>query len=98
MGRIRRYHEPGAAYYITSVTKGREEIFHNALACRFLITCLEYHKYIYSFRLYGFVIMPDHFHCVFQPGPDAAISKIIQHVKGNFARKYNLTRFSHFWG
>jgi REP element-mobilizing transposase RayT len=32
--------------------------------------------------------MPDHFHCVIQPALGTTISKIIQHIKGNFARKY----------
>lgn len=92
MSRIKRYFLPGAIYYVTSVTDGRHNLFTDARACRFFITCLEYHKQIFAFKTFGFVIMPEHFHCVIQPALGTTISKIIQHIKGNFARKYNFMR------
>jgi len=86
---MRRYYEQGAAYYITSVTEKRQRIFEDSRACEFLIKCLEYHKLIYSFKFFGFVIMPEHLHCVIQPAPGTTISEIMRHIKGNFARNFN---------
>lgn len=51
--------------------------------------CFEYHKLILQFKLYGFVIMPDHVHLVIQPPAEITISKIMNYIKGNFSRKYN---------
>jgi putative transposase len=90
VSRIRRYYEDGTVYSITTVTRKREEVFQERLASQFLTTCLEYHKCIFSFKIYGFVIMPDHFHCLIQPASGGSISKIMNHIKGNFSRKYNL--------
>jgi putative transposase len=86
---MRHYLEPGAVYSVTSVTKDRRPLFTDERACRFFITCLEFQKCVLSFKLYGFALMHDHVHCVIQPSKTADISKIMQHLKGNFARKYN---------
>ncbi len=51
---------------------------------------MDYQKQIFGFRLYGFVIMPDHVHCLIQPLNGIGISTIMKYLKGNFARKYNL--------
>ena len=94
MNLLRRYYEPGAVYGITSVTLDRRALFFDQLACRFLLVCIEYNKYIYSFRFYGFVIMPEHLHCIIQPAPGTTISEIMKHIKGDFARKFNIMRKS----
>jgi putative transposase len=74
---------------VTSVTKGRDYIFEDPRACRFLIKCLEYYKLILSFKLYCFVIMPEHIHFLIQPLNGVSTSKIMNYIKGNFSRKYN---------
>ena len=51
---------------------------------------MDYQKQILGFKLYGFVLMPDHFHCILHPAEEAHVSEILKHLKGNFARKYNL--------
>lgn len=86
---MKRYYESGIVYSVTSVTKGRIAIFEDPRACRFLIKCLEYYKLILSFKLYCFVIMPEHIHCLIQPLNAVSISKIMNYIKGNFSRKYN---------
>ena len=92
MRKLRHYYEPGMAYFITSVTAGRKPLFLERLTCLFFLACLEYNKYVFSYKVYGFVVMPDHFHLAIQPSPDTTISQIMKHVKGNFARKYNYIR------
>ncbi len=77
-------------HFVTNVTYKRKDIFHNISSCRFMLMCLGYHRYMMDFNLFGYVIMPDHFHLLIQPTSDKNnLSKIMQHIKGNFARKYN---------
>jgi len=85
----RRYYEKGAVYYVTSVTKDRKTLLNKGSASLFLICSLAYHKFIFSYRIYAFVIMPDHFHALIQPEGNYDISKIMNYIKGTFARKYN---------
>jgi putative transposase len=92
MTNLKHHFETGAVYCVTSVTRGREGIFHDTAACRFFITCLEYQKQVLGFRLYGFVVMPDHFHCVLQPLNGFDLPKVMNCLKGNFARKFNVMR------
>ena len=89
MSKIRRYLEPGAAYFVTSVIKNREEIFLSEKACKLLIVTLLFYKYYLDYKIYGFVIMPDHFHAIIEPGKEFNISVIMNKIKGNFGNKYN---------
>ena len=43
-----------------------------------------------NFNLFGYTIIYDHLHLLIQPTSDKYnLSKIMQEIKGNFARKYN---------
>lgn len=85
----KRIIDAGLCYYVTSVTRNREPLLKDEKAALFLIHTLAYHKFIYDYMLYGFVVMPDHFHAVIQPQGSYTISQIMHHIKGTFARKYN---------
>jgi len=89
VGSVKRYHEDKALYFITTTTEGRKEIFKDSIACELLVNILIYNKFIYDFSVYGFVIMPDHFHIIIQPNGELNISEIMKKVKGNFSRFYN---------
>ncbi len=96
---LKHFIEKGAVYYVTSVTRNRREIFFDEFAARFLLITIAYHKYILEFSLFGYVIMPDHFHILLQPNDKYQLSKLMNYIKGNFARKYNLYRSEkgHIW-
>ena len=85
----RRYWIENAVYYITSVTRKREKIFLNDYAARFMVITLMYHKFIFDYKIYAYVVMPDHFHAIIQPTGKWNISKIMNYLKGTFSRKYN---------
>lgn len=89
MSNIHHYLETGAVYFVTSNTKNREKLFAELLAARFLLVCISYHKFILDFKLFGYVIMPEHFHFLIQPSEKYNLSVIMRFIKGNFARKYN---------
>jgi len=67
----------------------REKIFLDEVAARFLLITIAYHKYILDFKLFAYVIMPEHFHIIIQPSDEYPLSKIMNFIKGNFSRKYN---------
>lgn len=89
MSKLRRYLEPGASYYVTSVTNGREKIFLSPKVCKLFIVTMEFYKYYLDYKLYAFVVMPDHFHAIIEPGNEFNISVIMNKIKGNFGNKYN---------
>lgn len=95
----KRIIEPGLCYYVTSVTYKRQPVLSNPKAAWFLIYTLAYHKFIYDYSLYAYVVMPDHFHAIIHPQGKYNISTIMLHVKGTFSRKYNeFTRHKgHVW-
>ncbi len=86
--KLKHYFGQGTIYFVTSNTKDRKSILVNDIA-RFLLTTIAYHKYVLNFSLFGYVIMPDHFHILVQPSEKYPLSKVIGLIKGNFARKYN---------
>jgi putative transposase len=44
--------------------------------------------------------MDNHFHLIIKPGPGQSLSRIMQWVKGNFARYWNKIHYTegHLWG
>lgn len=86
--KLKHYFANGQIYFVTSNTKDRKEI-NNNIAARFFVITIAYHKYVLNFSLFGYVIMPDHFHLLLQPCEKSPLPKIMNYIKGNFARKYN---------
>lgn len=89
MAKLKRYFEEGAVYFVTSATKKKEKIFLNIKAANFFISTLQYHKYILEYNIYGYVVMPEHFHLLIQPSESYSLSKAMNFIKGTFSRKYN---------
>lgn len=89
MGNIKRFYEENAAYFLTTVTKNRIEIFRDPKSCKILLVTIEYFKLILDYRLYGFCIMPEHLHLIIHPFGKYNFSYIMKMLKGSFARKLN---------
>jgi putative transposase len=87
--KLKHYFDQGTIYFVTSVTKNRVEIFKDETLARFLAVAIAYHKYTLNFKLFGYVIMYDHFHLLLQPCEKYSLSRIMKDIKGNFSRKYN---------
>ncbi len=99
MSKIKHYLEENSVYFITAVTKNRKPIFNNRWASCFLLATIGYFKYICDFKLFGYVVMPEHFHFLIQPSLTYNLPKIMNYIKGNYARKYNLffRKKGHVW-
>ncbi|HEX9971440.1 MAG TPA: transposase [bacterium] len=75
-------------HYITKVVNRRQPIF--ALDPRFaqyVIENLEFYRNKFGFRLYGFVIMPDHIHDIIDTCGKTAIQKIFEDMDKYIARQ-----------
>ncbi|MBI5266698.1 MAG: transposase [candidate division Zixibacteria bacterium] len=79
MKSLRRFHIPGASYFVTVVTCGRR---------RFLLENLDlfWHGWD-TVALDAWVVLPDHFHAIVRPDPKT-ISQALQSFKLRFSRRY----------
>jgi putative transposase len=57
-------------------------------------------KQKYPFQLLNFCIMDNHIHLIVKPARGQSLSKIMQWIKGNFAKRWNKERHTegHLWG
>jgi len=99
LARLRRQIQSRGAYIVTARVAGGKRLLGHDWAARFLMFTLVYFRHALSFRLFGFVILPDHFHAVIQPSQYATISKIMMKIKGTYAHRYNKLagRSGRFW-
>ena len=99
MGNIKRYFEPDAAYFVTSVTYKRKALFVEEKAVSLLLLTIEYFKLTLDYRIFAFCILPEHIHFIIQPFGKYNLSYIMLMIKGNFSRRFNklLGLTGHIW-
>jgi REP element-mobilizing transposase RayT len=85
----KRIIKPDAVYYIETTTKDCIEILSTPHFARFLLLSIGYHRYMLDYKIYAYLILPESFYLIIQPGTMYTVSKIMKLIKGNFARKYN---------
>ncbi|MDQ5846642.1 MAG: transposase, partial [Acidobacteriota bacterium] len=76
--------EPNLVHYVTAVTYDRVPLFRNDHACALFIDALATTRLKDSFKLIGYVVMPDHFHLLANP-LYLDISLIVGRLKGRAA-------------
>ena len=89
MRNIKRYYLENYAYFLTTVTENRVEIFKDSSYCKILLVTIEYFKLILDYHLYGFCLMPNHLHLIIHPFGKHNFSYIMKMIKGSFASKVN---------
>ncbi|MGE3278863.1 MAG: transposase [Candidatus Altimarinota bacterium] len=72
-------------------TKDRYPFFQEEVFCRLFVEQLRLCKQVRTFRLYGFSLMPDHFHMMIHPGKGENISKVMHYLKKHISRNINVT-------
>ena len=80
----------GIPYFVTGTTRNRLPIFAQRGAAELLISHVSSLRDQLGFALLSFVVMPEHLHAVFVPGAATPLGRIMQGVKGGFAREWNL--------
>ena len=100
MTNIRRYYIPDAYYFITCVTKDREEYFKEENNRKIFWITLNKTRLKYRFNLVAYVLLHDHFHFLIRP-KNCTISEIMKSFKKGFTLKYkkenNITSQLNLW-
>jgi putative transposase len=92
MGTRRHIGLENRAYFVTARTAQRRPVFSDRRAASLFLRELQACREELGFLLLSFVVMPDHVHLVVVPGPGADLCRVMQHVKGRFARTFNVVR------
>ena len=71
----------GSIYHITTNIYGRLPIFDSPNMIIALYDSLNYYRYRHTFKLLGFVVMPDHLHLLIWPEGKSSISAIMRDFK-----------------
>ena len=88
MSLYRRFDTSSQPSFITTNTQGRRPIFSSSNACELLIRTLYDVRNEMAFQLLAFAVMPEHAHIILVTPPDQ-LGRVIQLIKGRFARSYN---------
>ena len=88
MARKRRIEYRGAMYHVIQRGNNREYIFEESLYKGYLIKLMKETKEKHDFRLYGYVIMDNHYHMIIQT-IDMPISKIMLSINSKYGKYYN---------
>ena len=76
-------------YFVTFATFGRHPVFQDVEVARLFVDELHKLRHELRFLLLSYVVMPGHVHLVIVPSSAAGLAKIMQYVKGRFARFYH---------
>jgi putative transposase len=83
----RRSQTKGGTYFFTLVTYNRIKIFKNEINAELLLNAIKQVKQKHPFKMIGYVLLPDHFHCIWTlPENDFDFSKRWRLIKSNFTR------------
>jgi putative transposase len=80
---------PREPHLITAVTYKRNPLFQDRTAAALFVQELGALRKDLGFLILAYVVMPDHVHLVIVPGEAVSLPKIMQYVKGRFARRCN---------
>ena len=71
-------------FFITAITYNRRRLFQVEARAKLFIETLQYYRAEGLYKLYAFVVMPDHVHLLLTTDD---LPKAMQHIKGGFSRR-----------
>ena len=89
MSVYRRFDAEGYPSLVTANVTGRRPALNRAHAAELFIKVIYDVRGETNFQLLAFVVMPDHSHVVLKPAKEDRMGRVIQLIKGRFARLYN---------
>ena len=95
MPRIPRGQVAGYAYHVLNRGNGGAAVFHKDGDYTAFLDLLATAKATYPVRIFGFCLMPNHFHLVVQPATDKALSPFMQWWMTSHVRRYHRHYRSH---
>jgi putative transposase len=89
-----------ATYHVTSKADHGAMAFQDDEVKKLFLDFVEEAKKNFSFQLWNFMVMDNHIHFLIKPGKGVSLSKIMQWIKCNFAKKWNKLHNTsgHVWG
>ena len=90
----------GAFYHVTSRTNNKTRVFENKMGRKIMELTLQDAKDKFHFRLTNFCVMPTHIHLLIQPEERTNLSRIMQWIKIQSAKRWNFIHgcTDHLWG
>ena len=89
MPRIPRGQQGGYAYHVINRGNGRATVFHKPQDYEAFLSLLSEAKKRYRVKLFGFCLMPNHFHLVLEPTHQTALSQFMQWLLTSHVRRYH---------
>ena len=71
-------------FFITAITYNRRRLFQVEARAKLFIETLQHYRAEGLYKLYAFVVMPDHVHLLLTTND---LPKTMQHIKGGFSRR-----------
>ena len=72
-------------FFLSTQTHGRRRLFQTDQNCELLIETLQHYRREGNYKLWSFVIMPDHIHLLITP-IGVPVERAMQLIKGGFSR------------
>ena len=89
MPNFKRYYIPNAIIFITTVTRNRYPYLQSKKDINLFFETIRKVREFHPFKLFAYVILPDHFHWLMKVGdPAGDFSKVMQSIKRNFTLNY----------
>jgi len=88
MPKLRHYDNLNTARFVTFSCYRRLNGFKDRRACLLFIKHLKHARTKHGFKLYGYVIMPNHIHLVIHLSFGSKLGVIIREIKSKMAREY----------
>ena len=85
----KRFYGKDKIYFITTVTHQRFPFFKENLFCKLFVENLRICKELKEFKLYAFIIIPDHVHLLLKSNGKFNISQIMFSIKKQFSHDVN---------
>ena len=84
---LKRYQQSRQSHFVTFSCYGREAHLCDARLCDLFLDCLERTRRKYRFRVYGYVVMPEHVHLLVSEPERETLATAIQALKISVARR-----------
>ena len=89
MENIPRMHIEGGFYYVTTRGDDGEEVFKDAKDYQAYLSLLRKYKEQYGFKLFAFVLLPNHLRLLIELKEGITLSDIMHDLNGNYSKYFN---------
>ncbi len=91
MPRLPRIYIEGALYYVTCRGAHEQKLFKEKKDYYMYIELLNKYRKEFEFKLFAYVLLPNHIHLLIEPSSKATISEIMHALNTSYSKYYNST-------